>query len=61
MNLWQKAKKSWTVYSAAIIAVLGVIQTNIMAFELSPSDQGKALMIIGILTALARLRPKSDE
>lgn len=59
--MWDKAKKSWTIYSATIIAVLGVIQANISALELTSSQQGYVLMGIGIITAVARLRPKNAE
>lgn len=57
-RLWNKAIRSWTVYSASIVVILGIIQANLNYFHLDDTQQGLTLIVIGIITTLARLRPK---
>jgi hypothetical protein len=49
-------RRSWTMNAGVIIAVLGVIQSNIAALKLTPEEQGYALMAIGILIAVLRTK-----
>ena len=48
--------RSWTANAATIIAVLGVIQANIAVLNLTPSQQGYALIVIGALMAILRAK-----
>jgi hypothetical protein len=47
-------RRSWTANAGTLIVVLGVIQSNIAAFNLTPHQQGYALIAIGVLMAILR-------
>src|SRR4030065_1798735 len=55
MKNWLRGwRRSWTANAGTLIVVLGVIQSNIAAFNLSPHQQGYALIAIGVLMAVLR-------
>lgn len=48
--------KSWTINTATVLTILGLIQTNLTMLDLTPHQQGIGLIVVGAVMAILRAK-----